>query len=56
MAELIIESLKHAEDLELYASIFRFCIAYLLGGYKDSQDSIYQKLVEDEKNEVFIKI
>ena len=56
VAELIIESLKHAEDLELYSAIFRFCIAYLLGGYKDSQDSIYAKLVEDEKNEVFIKV
>lgn len=28
----------------------------MLGGYKDSQDSIYLKLVDDEKNEVFMKI
>lgn len=56
MAELIIESLKNAEDIELYNAILKFSIAYLLGGYKNSQDSIYQKLKEDEKNNVFIKL
>jgi hypothetical protein len=44
VAELIIESLKNAEDIELYDAILKFSIAYVLGGYKGSQDSIYQKL------------
>lgn len=44
VAELIIESLKNAEDIELYNAILKFSIAYLLGGYKKSQDSIYEKL------------
>lgn len=56
VAELIIESLKNAEDIELYNSILKFSIAYLLGGYKNSQESIYKKLKEDEKNNVFIKL
>lgn len=44
VAQLIIESLKNAEDIELYSAILKFSIAYLLGGYRNSQDSIYQKL------------
>ncbi len=56
VAELIIESLKNADDIYLYNAILKFSIAYLLGGYKESQNSIYEKLKEDEKNNVFIKL
>ena len=34
IAELIIESLKRAEDNSVFCSILRFCIAFLLGGNK----------------------
>ena len=56
VSELIIQTLKRAEDLELISSILQFGIAFSIGGNKKSQNSLLEKLMEDEKNELFIKI
>ena len=42
--------MKGAEDLQLISSILQFGIAYTIGGNKKCQNSILEKLKEDEKN------
>lgn len=56
VAELLSETLKHTEDLELILSILQFGIGYLIGGNTECQNSLLDKVVEDPKNELFIKI
>lgn len=56
VAELLIETLKNATDLKLIFSILQFGIAFLLGGNTICQNAILEKLKEDIKNELFLKI
>ena len=56
VAELIIQSLAIATDLPLISSILQFGIAFTLGGNTICQNAILQKVKEDDKNELFIKI
>ncbi len=56
MAGLIIENLKTSDDIYLSAHVLLFGIAYLIGGSTVCQTSILEKLREDTKNDVFIKI
>ncbi len=56
VAGLIIENLKSSDDIYLSAHVLLFGIAYLIGGNNVCQTSILEKLREDTKNDVFIKI
>jgi hypothetical protein len=44
VAELLIETLKHTDDLNLILSILQFGIAYLLGGNTQCQNSLLSKV------------
>lgn len=56
VSELLIETLKTTDDIELVLIALQFGIAYLLGGNTECQNSILSKLYEDHKNEVFLKL
>ena len=56
VAELIITSFINGDDNRLFSAILKFCIAFTLGGFKESQDALYILLKKDEKNEVFMKL
>jgi hypothetical protein len=56
VAELLIETLKNATDLKLIFSILQFGISFLLGGNTVCQNAILERVKEDTKNELFVKI